>query len=359
MAVKYKKQANGLYRTRVWDGTYQNGKKHFIYLSSSKSSKDLERKVAEFSISVKDRKVVTHSGKSFIDYARHWEEVYKANKAANTRFMYQNIINKHLACIDCPISDLRRFHYADMMNSIKGKRTKQQAAMTFKQIVKAAIHDKLLPAAALEELTDGYELQKHVAKEKRPLTEAEKKAVFKADLSDRDKAFLYILYGCGVRRGEAAALTVEDFDFKSGTVKIDKAIAYVKYDEILKDTKNYKHRTVPIPKSVLSDIQRYVSTMDGDIFAMAPGKRLTKSSLDKMWKRILRAMQAVSEEPIEGLTPHIFRHNYCTTLCYKIPAVSINDIAYLMGDSKEVVLNVYNHLNMNQEAVSDTISSTF
>ena len=35
-----------------------------------------------------------------------------------------------------------------------------------------------------------------------------------------------------------------------------------------------------------------------------------------MWRRIIKGLNAVSEEPIEGLTAHVFRHNYATELCY-------------------------------------------
>ena len=48
---KYKKQKNGKYVAAVWDGTYnKDGTKHRKYLYSSKSSKDLEKKVAAYAL---------------------------------------------------------------------------------------------------------------------------------------------------------------------------------------------------------------------------------------------------------------------------------------------------------------------
>ena len=53
---KYKKQKNGKYVANVWDGTYNaNGPKHRKYIYSSKSSRDLEEKVAAFKRAVKAR----------------------------------------------------------------------------------------------------------------------------------------------------------------------------------------------------------------------------------------------------------------------------------------------------------------
>ena len=38
-----------------------------------------------------------------------------------------------------------------------------------------------------------------------------------------DKLYAYILYGCGLRRGEALALTESDFDLEAHTVSITKS----------------------------------------------------------------------------------------------------------------------------------------
>lgn len=359
MAQKYTRNSSGYFHARVWDGTFLNGKKHYKQVYSKKSSTDLEKKVAEMQQQVKQREFVRQDGTSFHDYCIHWLNTVKASASDNTRFMYRNIIEKHFSVIHCQINELNRSHYAEMINSIKGDRTRQQAAMTFKQIVKSAIHDKLIPPNAIEDIFDGFEKPKYKAPEKRPLSENEKNAIKNVELDARDKAFLYLLYGCGLRRGECAALTRCDVDLTAFELNVNKSLAYVEMDVISKDTKNGKHRKVPIPDFIVPTITEYVADMKPDslLFHMSNGKPLTKSSLDKMWRRIHRALQNACIEPIEGLTPHILRHNYATSLCYQIPAIGINDIAYLVGDSKEVVLNIYNHLNMDKQRVQTTVSS--
>ncbi len=76
-----------------------------------------------------------------------------------------------------------------------------------------------------------------------------------------------------------------------------------------------------------------------------------------MWERILSAMNDVSDSPITGLTAHVFRHNYCTSLCYQIPKISIKMVAKLMGDTEAVVLNVYNHLMMEKEDYENAVNA--
>jgi integrase len=90
---------------------------------------------------------------------------------------------------------------------------------------------------------------------------------------------------------------------------------------------------------------------------MKDGSYITKSSLDKMWARIVRKMQAVSDHEIEGLTPHIFRHNYCSSLCYQIPSVSIDKIAKLLGDTPKMVIEVYNHEILEKEKPTESVSA--
>ena len=59
---------------------------------------------------------------------------------------------------------------------------------------------------------------------------------------------------------------------------------------------------------------------------------------------------------IPGLTAHVFRHNFCTQLCYQIPKISIKKIAALMGDTEKVVMEVYNHILEEKEEVTDVMN---
>lgn len=68
-------------------------------------------------------------------------------------------------------------------------------------------------------------------------------------------------------------------------------------------------------------------------------------------------MQEVSDEPITGLTAHVFRHNYCTNLCYQIPTISIKRIAQLLGDTEKMVLEVYNHIILEKEDAATAVNN--
>ena len=76
---------------------------------------------------------------------------------------------------------------------------------------------------------------------------------------------------------------------------------------------------------------------------------MTRTGYNKMWRQIVKKMNEAAGGSeafpvVTGLTAHIFRHNYCTNLCYQIPTISIKKIASLLGDTDKMVLNVYNHI---------------
>lgn len=358
--AKYTKQKNGYYQTRVWDGTYVGTKKHYVFLRSSKSSKDLEEKVRIHNEQVRERRIVRNTDLYFTDYAKDWLTTYKAGKSNATQAMYKNIIDKHLEPLrGAKLADVARIHYQTAINDAEGHpRIQQQIQLTLKQIMRSAVRDKLYPANLFEELCDSMETVRYRASEKRPLTEYERKALSAAKLSTMDRCFVDILFGCGLRRGEALALTRLDIDLKNKTVNINKAVEFVGETPQLKDPKSQNgFRTVPIPPAVLPAVESHIRSLRGtQLFTIRSGGMMTKSGYRRMWERIVKAMQEVSDEPIVGLTAHIFRHNYCSNLCYQIPRISVKKIAELLGDSEKMVMEVYNHIVLEKEDAAGAVA---
>ena len=350
-SAKYRRGKDGYFQARVWDGTYtEDGRKKRISLRSTKSSRDLENMVKEMEQKVRERKYVRQTDICIQEYARKWLSVYKSGREKNTIAMYQNIIEKHLDVLaSVKLNDISKIHVMLVLNNANGKnRTQEQILLTLKQTVNAAISDKLLPASASDDLFRDISIKKSRT-EKRALSEAEKKAVFAADLADMDKAFLYLIYGCGLRRGEALALTRFDFNLKNKTLSINKSLAFDDNTPYLKTTKNRVERTVPIPSNVFPFLSVYCQELrTSQLFITRRSEYITKSSFRKMWDRIYKALLAAGADQ-DGLTPHVFRHNYCTNLCYQIPTISIKRIAALMGDTEKMVIEVYNHIILEKE----------
>lgn len=88
---------------------------------------------------------------------------------------------------------------------------------------------------------------------------------------------------------------------------------------------------------------------------------MTHTGYTRMWQRIVEKMNTAAGgnkniHVIFGLTAHIFRHNYCTELCYQIPAISTKKIAQLLGDNEKMVLEVYSHIVDEKEKAPDVVA---
>lgn len=129
-----------------------------------------------------------------------------------------------------------------------------------------------------------------------------------------------------------------------------------------KDPKSWNgYRTIPIPDIIFPAIRDYVENLRSQgktyLFTTKRGEPATLSAYRRMWGRIIESMQKAATEPITGLTAHIFRHNYCTMLCYQIPRISIKMIAYLLGDTEKMVLEVYNHIVDQKEDAAGAVNA--
>lgn len=367
---KYSEDIKGWY-TLVWDGTYtETGAKHRKKLVSKKSSADLEKKVLEFKAQVESGGALAYSAMTFPQYAQKWFETSKVVSELNTQRMYKTTL-KYFDCLyDIGISDVRHSHFQMVINNnMNHPKTCKNIATTFRQIIKSAVRDHLLPRTALEDITADISLPKYIKPQRRPLTSVEKEAFLNVKLSPMKDAFISILYGCGLRRQEALALTKFDFNFSRNEVSINKVIVFNGNTPVLKPYPKSERgvRTIPIPEKLLLRIRAYVESCDKPyLFHGRDNEMMTETAFRRMWGSIITAMNIAAgynpnakkfkgEKPIQGLTPHIFRHNYCTELCYKVPQISTKKIAQLLGDTEKMVLDVYSHIVEEKEDVKGTI----
>lgn len=368
--TKYKLNSRGYYETKIWDGTYNsNGSKHRKTIISRKSSADLEKKVAAFKKSVEDRQAAG-SMVTFGQYAAKWLEISKATKEYNTRKMYNLVVHRYFNGINhLLLQDIRHSHFQQIINeNMNHPKTCKNIKQTFTQIIKSAVRDRYLPHTAMEDITVDISLPKYTKPAKRPLTALEKKAFFEAELDDRKRAFVSILYYCGLRRGEALALTRSDFDLEANTVSITKVIIFDGNNPVLKPYPKSDNgvRHIPLPGPLRDILIPYLDKITGPLFKAQEKPYMTEIAYRRMWQSIVTAMNVAAgynpqqkvpkpEKPIQGLTAHIFRHNYCTQLCYQVPTISTKKIAQLMGDTEKVVLGIYSHILEEQEDVTKAL----
>lgn len=362
--TRYKKRADGRYYTSVWDGTYKpDGKRNLVHLYAATSA-ELERKVGKVRAQLDTGQYVRNSDTLFGEYAQTWLKTYKSVREKGTQAMYRNIINVHLAEIAyIKLSEIRKSDIQGIINERQEHyRTCEQIRLTVSQIMRAAEDDRLITDGKRREVCERIQLPAKPRREKRALTEQEKAAIKAADFTDRERTFVYLIYACGLRRGEALALTWTDVDLEAGEISINKAVAFDKNDPYLKCPKSRKStRRVPIPAWLSTYLQQQRANICGlNLIAGRSGGLLTHSGYAKMWESIRRKMNQAAGgteaiEVIHDLTAHVFRHNYCTQLIYA--GMSIKKVAELLGDSEKMVTEVYSHILEEKESTEEKIEA--
>lgn len=356
---KYKKRPNGFCEAKVRVGYKDDGRPCYVSVYG-RTSAEVERKVGELKYKVEHGQFINDKKVALGQYASMWLKTYKAGKAKNTQAMYRNIIEKHIEpdIGHLRISEVTTSHVQQLINArLEHPRTCQQIRMTLTQIYQAAINDGLV----FKNPCLGAELPKCPKADKRALTDIETAAIKTAAFTSKERAFVYILYGCGLRRGEALALTKSDIDLKSGAITVNKSVAFDVNDAYNKDPKSDSGcRVVDMPDFLIGYLEEYLKTIDILLFTMRGGAQMSKSSYDKMWRSIVRKMNAAAGgsdayQVVHGLTAHIFRHNYCTLLYYS--GISIKKSCELMGHSDtKMIMDIYAHLDEKKERTKEKIN---
>lgn len=370
--AKYKKRSDGRYQANVNMGYDAYGKliRKTVY---AKSIRELEEKI--FKLKQETLSGIKSSDMTLYDYSVSWFKTYKAMKSINTRAMYDNIIEKHIkdSIGYIPIGAVTKSDIQNIITERSDKReTCNKILLTLRQIFNSAIDDDLI----FKNPAKNIELPPVVKSAKRTLTTQEKKAIVNADFTPMQKAFIFILFYCGLRREEALALTPSDFDFKNQTVTINKAIVFDKNTPVLSAPKNISsNRTVPLPSEAIPVLKDYISHCKTiQLFTMKNGSVMSLSSYVRFWDSIVLALnfalftdkqietyktlpKQLKKEfcPIKGLTAHIFRHNYATMLYYS--GISIKKAAALMGHTDtKMIMQVYAHLDDEKERAAEKIN---
>lgn len=159
----------------------------------------------------------------------------------------------------------------------------------------------------------------------------------------------------GLRIGEAVGITWDCIDFKDRKITINKQWKILKNGKAgsgfgkLKTTNSY--RTIPVSDDIIVLLKDYkknnpVINIDNRIFHYT-----TTDGARKTINRILKANNF-------DFTIHDFRHTYVTRLISK--GMDFKSIATLIGDTVEMVMEIYSHFNTDMEdRARNIINSAF
>lgn len=186
---------------------------------------------------------------------------------------------------------------------------------------------------------DRVKLPQGLRKSKRNnLTTEEVKVIQSGNLTDFQLAYLILYTGC--RCGEAIALQMKDVDMKKDVIHITKSIRHHGNQPVMQQTKTVNSiRTIPLLKPLKLRLKQL--NLSQEEFIVSGEKPLTKSALDKRWKKWCRD-NGIS------IDRHTIRHQYATILYES--GVDAKTAQELLGHAQiATTMDIYTHLSESQK----------
>lgn len=377
--AKYKKRKDGRYLVNVKIGYDDDGKQKYRSFYG-RTIAEVDTKLVEFRALMNKGIIVDDKGLSLGEWAEKWLETYKFGKEYNTYAMYETCVKKHIKTADIADIQLSKIAVADLQALVNEKidaghgRTAEILRMTLRQMFDQAVQNDML----YKNVAAHVKLPTIKSAPKRAITKTEETAITKADLTLRERAFLYLGLYAGLRRGEILALSQKDIDLDDRTITVNNALVFEVNEGVLKNQPKTSagHRIIPMPDKLLALLRDYLKTLYNLYLFTTSDAHMTKSSFVKMWQSIIKKLNdallpkedekdqevEAQDKPkaviptVEGLTPHILRHTYATTL-FKA-GVDIKTAQRLLGHTNvKMTLDIYTHLETDNVAFLEKIES--
>lgn len=151
-------------------------------------------------------------------------------------------------------------------------------------------------------------------------------------ITERDISLIMLMFGCGLRIGEALGLNIGDAP---------------ENDTMVITGKGSKQRVVPILPIVRQAIAKYLrvhpaqNDSDAPLFISEQGKRLNAG----VFQRTVREIRSYLQLP-DSFTPHAFRHTFATLLLER--GGDLRTIQELLGHQSLSTTQRYTQVNLEQ-----------
>lgn len=395
------------YRIRVSCGIDTNGKQIFksttFVPTHKEGTKAYDKEIADaardFEKRVKEGNFLDGEHLTYKDVTKHWKSEWAEKNLSDGGYDYLKIIEGYAypAFGNMKISRITPLHVQTLLNDLEKRGLKpatvKRATVAINSVFRYAyrlqiIHDNpctrceapkakkdtalhyftkdqamtFLNKALTQEYVDTIRSHDRTDDTGKEYHVREYKEVHTIPLQFR-VLYTLAIYG-GFRRGELAALTWKDIDFKNRTVSINKAAALRKGGYIIKGPKTAAGiRTISLPGSCFSLMSKWKTEEmkirfslgtawegaddfeDTNIFIQATGKMMDLNAIGQKFRRILERYNASvenEEDKLPIIRLHDLRHTSATLLVGS--GIDIKTVSKRLGHSKaSVTLDTYAH----------------
>lgn len=266
----------------------------------------------------------------FMDHA-------KLHRTQNTLETYEIAFRKFYKLHDLKVSKIKKIHIQKCIDEFIEQDLKPSSIKTYVKKIKQVL------LFYQDNYDNSYELPTNQIMYP-ATTKSNKKALSLDEVNDllldfKENHFQYypfilLCVTCGLRRGEALGVTYKDINKKDGVILVNKQWKKLKDGSWgFGETKNRKHREVPISSNILKEIEfvkNNTSVVDINNRITTHSGMFISQSVNKYLKPY-------------GITIHELRHTYITNLIAS--GVDFRTVADLVGDTVRMIYDTYSHVN--------------
>lgn len=312
-----------------------NGERKRIFVRG-KSQRDVDLKLAEIKTKYDMGLMITSPNTTFGKWADEWLETYKKPTVTNGWYKdIKSMLKNHLLpCLGgLQLNKIRPVHIQSCINGMSGRSYSlvNKAVVILKDILQRAVENGLI----LTNPAQSVIMPKTTKGERRGLTVDEEQRLLDVLADSHYGGFFGIMLACGLRVGEAMALTWFNVDMKNQTISITQAVE--NHSSNIKEPKTKAgFRTIPIPEWYLPYLNKPKTSQF--VFTNTKNKMIRDDTMRKAWNKLTEQAMLSTE-----ITPYYLRHTYATSLAER--EVDMKTAQYLLGHSDiAVTAKVYTHV---------------
>jgi integrase len=334
------KRSDGLWVAQI---TLPNGKRKAKYSRKQSEVKDWllkQRRQITDGVLVDDKKI------TFGNFLEQWfEDIAKPRLKPSTIITHTSVINNHIkpSIGDVRLSQLSPPH----LQSLYSQKLKEGLSSRTVKYIHTIIHQTLDQALKWDlvarNVSDAVDSPKLVKKPVEPLTQDQVQRLLEVLEGDRLYSYYVVLAGCGLRRGEALALTKNAVDLEEGTIHIKQIIQHIIGEGlVVSEPKTEKSkRIVVMPDFVKNALATHMSNqvVESDyIFHTSKGTPFYPRNIVRHFKKTLDKAGLPSTTRI-----HDLRHFFVSYLLSQ--KTSPTDVQHLVGHASfRTTTDIYGHL---------------
>lgn len=357
-------------------------KRHFKTKSGFKTKREAELWETKEKLA-KSKGQISDKNPLFIDYFKHWYEVYrKPSLAANTQKIYEyvaGVLEGYFGGLK--IGSLTRENLQTFLNEFgqaHAKNTVSKVYGSLKACLNEAFDENLIHKNLSAKLKLIYNKDKSRSDIFLSAAEIESLAHYCEQIAEPSKPVPYVVLTAlftGMRLGEIMALSWPCINYAKNTIKINRSWDYKSHK--LKSPKNKEScRTIPVPMSLLNKLSELKDNDRRWVFVRKNARHTGMTDNEILWAGLVdpsstnKDLKKISKQAgvknWQKIHMHALRHAHVAYLAYKNVnwyaisrrlghanlSITLNTYAYLIDELKasedERIIDVLNGLESHQ-----------